>query len=193
MKVLAHTKNERENHVELHKSMFNLRHETFKVRLNWEVQSDGELEIDEFDDMDVHYLIATEDGKRVDGSWRLLPTTGHYMLEDIFPELARGEEIPKDLNVWEISRFQLRKNCSAKGRGYMNLTSLQLMQKSYEFAREHNIHRYVFVTSTAVERMLKRLNLTIRRMGDGESTRIGEVDCVALWMEVDDKLAGILQ
>lgn len=193
MQVVSHTRSEKEIFTELHKSMFNLRHETFKVRLNWEVISNDELEIDEFDDLDVRYLIATEDGRRADGSWRLLPTTGSYMLESIFPGLARGEEIPKELNVWEISRFQLRKNTSEKGKGYMNLTSLQLMQKSYEFAREHNIARYVFVTSTAVERMLKRLNLTIRRMGDGKSTRIGDVDCVALWMEVDEKLAGILQ
>jgi acyl homoserine lactone synthase len=193
MQVMALTKSENKMFSDLQKSMFNLRHETFKVRLNWEVKSDGELEIDEFDEMDVHYLIATEDQKRADGSWRLLPTTGEYMLENIFPCLARGEEIPKDLSVWEISRFQLRKNTSTKGRGYMNLTSLQLMQKSYEFAKQHNISRYVFVTSTAVERMLKQLNLTIRRMGDGQSTRIGEVDCVALWMEVDDKLAGVLQ
>lgn len=193
MQILAHTKKERQVEKELHKSMFNLRHETFNLRLGWDVKSSGDLEIDQFDELDVHYLIATEDGKRVDGSWRLLPTMGSYMLEDIFPQLCRGEEIPKDEEIWEISRFQLRPNTSKKGKGYLNMTSLQLMQKSYEFAKRHGIKRYVFVTSCAVERMLKRLNLSLTRMGDGKSTRIGKVDCVAIWLEVDENLRCVLQ
>jgi N-acyl-L-homoserine lactone synthetase len=174
---------------ELRVSMFRLRHQSFKERLNWDVQSTNEQEIDAFDTEDTYYLIATEDGVHADGSWRLIPTTTNYMLERVFPQLLRGEKAPKNSSVWEMSRLSVRPETYRKGKGFLANTSLELISESYHFAVEHNIERYVTVTSVAVERMLRVLRLPIRRMGDGRSTLIGNVDSIALWVEVDERLA----
>ncbi len=43
------------------------------------------------------------------GSWRLLPTTGPYMLRDVFPQLLHGVAAPAAADTWEISRFAVSK------------------------------------------------------------------------------------
>ena len=85
--------------------MFRLRDEVFHKRLGWDVLSQGGLERDKFDDMDPVYLIARANERRVDGCTRLLPTTGPYMLSDVFPQLLQGEDAPQDAFTWELSRF----------------------------------------------------------------------------------------
>src|SRR5690348_10357820 len=88
--------------------MFRLRHEVFKERLDWEVGSRAGKERDVFDDLDPVYIVCEKDGD-VLGSWRLLPTTGPYMLQDVFPELLHGQPAPNAPHVWEISRFAVSK------------------------------------------------------------------------------------
>jgi len=50
-------------------------------------------------------LMLTENA--VVGCWRLLPTTGPYMLKDIFSHLLWGKPAPEQPDVWEISRFAI--------------------------------------------------------------------------------------
>lgn len=73
-------------------SMYALRHEMFAERLQWQVQSHNGKEKDWFDRLEPTYIVARhpEDARRATGSWRLLPTTGPYMLKDVFPELLHG-------------------------------------------------------------------------------------------------------
>ena len=84
--------------------MFRFRHRVFHERLGWEVESRNGLEMDRFDALDPVYMVSENIRKEIDGSWRLLPTTGPYMLKDTFPQLLRGEAAPRDPAVWEISR-----------------------------------------------------------------------------------------
>src|SRR5215469_5126406 len=88
--------------------MFRLRHEVFKERLDWEVGTSAGKERDMFDDLDPVYIVCEHQGE-VLGSWRLLPTTGPYMLKDVFPELLYGRQAPQAPDVWEISRFAVSK------------------------------------------------------------------------------------
>lgn len=78
--------------------MHRLRHRVFKDRLKWDVRSFGGLEIDQFDMLDATYLIVGEAG--VQGSWRILPTTGPYMLRDVFRQLLDGKEPPDSPAIW---------------------------------------------------------------------------------------------
>ena len=64
--------------------MHRLRHRVFKERLRWDVQSKNGMERDEYDDLDAIYLLAYDDNEILRGTWRLLPTTGRYMLRDVF-------------------------------------------------------------------------------------------------------------
>ncbi|MGY3547424.1 N-acyl-L-homoserine lactone synthetase [Bradyrhizobium sp. USDA 4469] len=76
--------------VEMHR----LRHRVFKLRMGWEVQTSGDMEIDDFDALHPDYLIQMGENGKVQGSVRLLPTLGPTMLRDAFPALLEGQPAP---------------------------------------------------------------------------------------------------
>lgn len=169
-------------------SVFELRYETFKNRLNWEIETRNGREKDQFDELDSWYIAIANQENRVDGCWRALPTTGEYMLESVFPELLQGESAPKADNVWEISRFAVRKGSATEIQGYWNTVTIDLIASFYKFAQEQGIDHYVTVTTVACERILRQLNVKLRRMGEGREMKIGKERSVALWIEVNNEL-----
>ncbi len=58
----------------------------FHDRLGWQVKSLRSWEIDEFDALNPLYLISIGPNDGINGSLRLLPTTGPNMLADVFPD-----------------------------------------------------------------------------------------------------------
>lgn len=146
-------------------SMFRLRHEVFKERLKWEVGSTSGMERDLFDDLDPVYIVCEEDGE-VLGSWRLLPTTGPYMLKDVFPELLHGTPAPVAKDVWEISRFAVSKRVAGNDSlGTIRKVTNILLDELFNFAARRNISRIVAVSDVRFERILKRAGLLTTRYG----------------------------
>lgn len=173
--------------------MFAFRHEVFYRKLGWEVQTRYQLEYDEFDDMDPVYMVAEDDGGEIEGCWRLLPTLGPYMLRDTFPQLLRGELAPGNSHVWELSRFAVAVGeDAAVQQAPLNDVTLEMIRKVYDFALAHDIHEYVTVTSVALERLLKRTGLPIRRFGDGKAQRVGKVLTVACHVDIDDQFRAVV-
>lgn len=171
--------------------MFQLRYKTFHDRLGWNVTVTGDgLEIDEYDQVKhVRYILAKAPDSGIDACWRLLPTLGPYMLRDVFPELMHGQPVPASADVWELSRFAVatdrlpqEESAGTHQIGFGDL-SLALMKESVNFARAHGIARYVTVTTTAIERLLKRQGLSMHRAGP--PIRIGQVMTVACFIEID--------
>ena len=76
--------------------MFALRHRVFRERLGWDVNSVAGREHDLYDDLHPVYLVCRDDKQTV-GCWRLLPTTGPYMLKDVFSDLLHGHPLPRIL------------------------------------------------------------------------------------------------
>ena len=172
---------------ELVKDTFRLRHETFIDRLDWDITSVDGMERDQFDDMKpYHIAVKTEEG--VSGSWRALPTKGDYMLRSVFPELLQGECIPEEEDVWEISRFAVRKGSSKTEKANMSGVTIDLVRSFHQFAVEKGIKSYVTVTTVACERLLRQLGVNVTRMGEGKAMQIGKERTVALWVEVNDNL-----
>jgi len=171
--------------------MFRLRDEVFHKRLGWDVLSQGGLERDKFDDMDPVYLIARANERRVDGCTRLLPTTGPYMLSDVFPQLLQGEDAPQDAFTWELSRFTANADRNNPQAGIGDI-SLGLMRTAVEYAENHGITRYVAVTSAAMERMLRGIGMPTRRLGEGKAIRIGKVLTVACYIPIDGRTRAAL-
>lgn len=166
-------------------AMFKLRYTVFHDRLGWDVQTEDGLERDEFDDLpEVSYVLAKHADGAVDACWRLLPTTGPYMLRDTFPELLHGQEAPQSDDCWELSRFAVATDRVGTSNATFGPMSMALMRQSAEFALENNITRYVTVTTPVMERMLRQQGLHIHRMGP--SIRIGVASAVAIVIEVDD-------
>ncbi len=169
-------------------NMFRLRDTVFHKRLGWDVESRDGLEMDLYDEMDPVYMLAHAGGPSVDGCWRLLPTTGKYMLRDTFPELLRGEAAPCLPNVWELSRFAVAPTCPEDRRQVnFSLLTFEMMQRVVAHAFENGIQSYVTVTSAALERMLVRAGIPLRRFGDGRLTRVGKVQAVACWISMDEQ------
>jgi N-acyl-L-homoserine lactone synthetase len=166
--------------------IFQLREQTFKQRLGWEVSSQDGLEKDNFDRLDVSHIAMTDNENNVMGCWRALPTQGQYMLKDVFPELLQGESAPTDQDVWEISRFTIKKGDGVKGKGLVTSSTAELVNSFYDFAMQNNIKHYVLVTTVACERILRLLGVKTRRMGEGASLQIGIERSVALWIDVEN-------
>ena len=168
--------------------MFRLRDTVFHKRLGWDVESRDGMEMDLYDEMDPVYMLASAGGGSVDGCWRLLPTTGRYMLRDTFPELLRGEPAPCAPHVWELSRFAVAPTAPDDRRQVnFSLLTFEMMQRVVQHAFENGISSYVTVTSAALERMLVRAGIPLRRFGDGQLTRVGKVQAVACWIVIDEQ------
>jgi len=96
------------------KSMFQMRKKIFKDQLGWDVECDGDEEYDEYDHDGTVYVLQVQNNE-VLGAWRMLPTTGSYMLADIWPDYADGY-LPRDRGAWELSRWAVDHSKIGKGQ-----------------------------------------------------------------------------
>ena len=103
--IITISGNEKTLYPDLISQMHILRKEVFCDRLNWEVEVEGNLEIDRFDEYDPLYILSLNDLGRVQGCLRLLPTTGPNMLRDVFHCLLPAGEHIESPTIWESSRF----------------------------------------------------------------------------------------
>ena len=175
------------------RSMFAFRRQVFSDRLGWEVGTHDDLEFDLFDTMNPVYMLARDNSGEIEGCWRLMPTTDIYMLQDTFPQLLRGEDVPCDSHIWELSRFAVdAREVAGPVQAPLNEVTYEMIRRLYEFARTFGINRFVTVTSVALERLLKRTGLPITRLGDGKAQKVGRVLSVACWVEVNQQYADVV-
>jgi acyl homoserine lactone synthase len=170
--------------------MHKLRAKVFKDRLGWEVPVLSGMEIDGYDALDPYYMMIREPGSSVlRGCWRLLPTEGPYMLKDSFAELLHGEEAPQDPRIWELSRFAIQTDANSRF-GFSEIT-MESFGEMIHYGRCHGIDRFVTVTTTAFERLLRRAGVVTTRLG--EPVQIGIEKAVALYVEVEDTYRAVYQ
>ena len=131
--------------------MFRQRFRVFKQRLRWAVADSGDEERDLFDRFFPVYLLAYDDAGGLAGSWRFLPTTGPYMLRDVFPQLLEGAKAPYHPLIWEGSRF------AVEGRGSQWRTSSALLCAVTETCIAFGIRELLTVYDARMERLLPRL------------------------------------
>lgn len=174
--------------------MFRFRTEMFYRRLNWQVEVTDGREKDQYDALDPVYLVSRTPRHEIESCARLLPTSGSYMLAEVFAEMLQGEAAPRQSDVWELSRFAVIPAGSAKNQqATFHPVTLRMMQSAVDFADRNGISRYVVVTSVALERLLRRIGLSMRRFGRGEARRIGDVLSVACWIDINDQTRRTIQ
>ena len=139
-------------------SMHQLRRQVFSERLRWGVSVINGLETDQFDIPDAHYLVHRNPEGRVDACTRLLPTTGPYLLGDVFANLVDGEP-PRDARIWESTRF-----CADHARAPRNIAAL-LMAGMLEFGVDRGLETYVSVSDVRMEPIMPRAGWDPQRMG----------------------------
>lgn len=171
-------------------SLHAFRRAVFIGRLKWELPLPEGVERDQFDRDDTVYLTVCDGRAAIKACARLLPTAGgSYMLPELFPELLGGLPAPRDPAVWELSRFATSVRASREGRVLsLSQPTLDLLGCVFEFAILHDIERLVLVTSIAVERLLLRAGLDVRRLAAPAQSR-GRLH-VALCIEVPTPARG---
>ena len=92
---------------QLFEQMGHYRREVFINQLGWALNTTHGMELDEFDGPDAVYVCSQDDDGNVNGVARLLPTTGPYLMEKVFPQLWAGNDMPCDPKIWELSRFAM--------------------------------------------------------------------------------------
>jgi len=160
--------------------MHTLRAKVFRGRLGWEVPVLSGMEIDGYDALEPRYMLM-RDGETLRGCWRLLPTEGPYMLKDSFPQLLDGQEPPSDPHIWELSRFAIETE-GAGSYGFSEMT-MESIAAIIRHAHERGLSRYVTVTTTAIERMLRRAGVVTTRIGAPQA--VGIETAVALYVEIE--------
>jgi len=166
------------------KEMHELRAKVFRERMRWEVPVIGGMEIDGYDAIDPFYMMMHGSDGCLRGCWRLLPTDGPYMLKDTFPELLHGSNAPEDPNIWELSRFAMQTE-SQPSFGFSNM-AIESIQKIIGYGNRRGIRSYVTVTTTAIERMLRRADVVTNRIGP--PITIGVERAVAIYVDIKNNL-----
>lgn len=152
--------------------------------LIWDVTSRDGHEYDRFDDADSIYVLGTDEREALCGGWRLRPTDRGSMLGAVFTQLLEDAPVPCDPSVWEISRFVVRKDAPrAPANRKPCWKARALLREAVHFAIEHQISRYVFVVSLAVERLIAHSGVAVHRFAS--PARIGRAMSVACWIDID--------
>lgn len=176
------------------KSMFRFRHKIFRERLGWDVMCLDGMELDVFDALRPVYILSSASDAAVNGCWRLLPTTGPYMLKHIFPQLLDGTPPPQDAKVWELNRFAVDSSGrSPQDKKKVRRTICGMVQNALDFAEHNGIRQYVTVTSVALERHFRHIGVPMRRIGSGVASYLGDVCSVACYIDINDELRGAVR
>lgn len=167
--------------------MFRHRYRVFKEKLDWDVKDiDGE-ERDEFDRVDTAYLIATDECGRVEGSWRLLPTTKPYMASTVFSQVLDGQQAPASGDIWECSRFAIdpmERRMTSYG---VDETTASLFIAITEFAVTCGVRQIVTVADIALARLVQRA-FDLRPVWRSSVHRLGTARAVLVRYEIDGAL-----
>lgn len=157
-------------------SMHRLRHRVFIEELKWPlgpIRSVNGMEYDQFDISSAHYIVRINEEGEVDACTRLLPTSGPYLLGDIFGDLISTIQRPSSNMIWETSRF-----CADRKTAPKNIVGL-LVAAMLEFGLTRNITNYVSVSDIRIEPLLRRSGWTPQRIGNpvftGTDTAAGEL------------------
>ncbi|KOF22766.1 autoinducer synthase [Ensifer adhaerens] len=173
--------------------MFKLRKRVFHDFLKWDVQTDGEWEIDNYDKSNPLYVLSysPETGK-LRGSLRLLPTLGPNMLDDTFPILLGDNPQVRSASIWESSRFCIDPEISQdRASNQVTVAAAELMCGVGELGLASGISHIVTVTDVFLERMFRRMGCPGERIG--EPHRIGSVYAVAVAWEVTPSLLSAMK
>jgi acyl homoserine lactone synthase len=153
-------------HPELMDQMFRLRARVFADRLGWDVVVEDGWERDRFDDLDPLYALSLNAAGHVQGTFRLLQTTGPTMLDEVFAAcLPEGLKIRSPI-VWESTRFCVdTSSAAALDRTGLNTVTGELLSSLIEIGNYAGLSHIVTVIDQRMERILLRAGCPIDRLG----------------------------
>ncbi len=124
-----------------------LRHRIFVERQKYEVRCWRGLEWDQFDTPAAVYLLWRSPEGQPGAVARLIPTSQPYMIQELWPEMVAGGQLPCADDVWEITRFGIDRGLAAAAR---EQAFGEMLCAFAEFGLARGITSYLFVTPPQV-------------------------------------------
>jgi len=153
---------------QLFEQMGHYRREVFINQLGWELNSVNGMELDEFDGSEAVYVCSQDDEGNVNGVARLLPTTGPYLMEKVFPQLWAGNKLPRDPQIWELSRFAMVDPAKSAGILVHQASAIAasiLLRKIIQAAKSNGADSLITVSPVGIERLLRVKGFGVKRAG----------------------------
>lgn len=144
------------------------RKKVFIDTLGWELECQGDLEIDQFDRSDTEYVVVYDYNRYIIGFCRLLPTTKPYLLGSVFPYLMDNDKIPNSPAVWELSRFAAHdfdKKSIEQPNQFSSEIAIELLKKAIEVASSKGAKQLITVSPLGIERLLRSAGFQSYRAG----------------------------
>lgn len=152
----------------LYDSLAAYRYEVFVQRLGWELPSQPGYEQDQFDHADTVHVVARRLDGSIVGCGRLLPTTGPYLLEQVFPRLLNGLPTPRSPQIWELSRFAAMPVNGAETPATPDYMAERVLLQALRFCAQRGVTHLLAVSTPPVERLLQRAGVECQRLGPPE-------------------------
>lgn len=152
----------------LYDSLAAYRYEVFVQRLGWELPSQPGYEQDQFDHEETVHVVARRLDGSIVGCGRLLPTTGPYLLEEVFPGLLNGLPTPRSPQIWELSRFAAMPAKGAEASQAPDYMAERLLLQALRFCAKRGVTHLLAVSTPPVERLLQRAGVECQRLGPPE-------------------------
>lgn len=172
---------------ELMATMARYRYRVFVETLGWDLAAPDGLELDQFDAPGARYVLARNDAGRLVGVARLLPTTGPYLLADVFPQLMGPVPLPRDPAVWELSRFaavDFDAPQAVAGGQFSSDIAVALLREAQACARGIGARALVTVSPRGVERLLRAAGFRAHRVAPPQV--VGGHPLFACWMDLSE-------
>lgn len=153
---------------QLFEQMGHYRREVFINQLGWALNTTHGMELDEFDGPDAVYVCSQDDEGEVNGVARLLPTTGPYLMEKVFPQLWGGNKLPRDPQILELSRFAMADTAKTTGvlpNQASAVAASTLLRKVIQAAKSNGAGSLITVSPVGMERLLRLNGFEVRRAG----------------------------
>ena len=174
--------------------IFRLRKKVFADHLGWDVKITGDLETDEYDDLDCIYLASIDPStNRVQGAMRLMPTVGPHLMKDVFANWFTDDVVFESPSIWEVTRFCIDPNFQ-KGpyspRG-LHLVSSELLIALAEVGVRAGLKQVTALCHSGMIKMLQRSKWRPDIVATSSIPRTGKV-YLGLW-DVSEEVVANLQ
>jgi len=167
--------------------MYALRAEIFNGRNQWGLPLHDGLEKDTFDTAETIYVNCVDQTTDdVIACWRILPTTSDYMLNTVFADLLPQSLKIKDPNIWELSRFAVKKGLKATSPMQASSITRDMFNAVRGFASKNVVTRFVTVMSPSLYRLLSSNGLTMPHVdnkSEKQRRRLGRTSC---YIDIDE-------
>jgi acyl homoserine lactone synthase len=155
-----------EKHAHLLEQMFRMRARIFHDHLGWDVVVKDGMERDKYDEQSPVYIIYTdEDGHRVKGSLRLLPTTGPTLVADFFSDTLPDAASLMAPTIWECTRFCLDDDVWQKNKEEIVFASTVLLVALGDLALRAGIESVIGNFDAAALHLWRRIGCEVEILG----------------------------